>query len=248
LILAPLSPTDRFVLTYLLLVDWEASLLLIGMFAVVPPLVRVLDNAFRFDPKPLSRPIKTLAVAMVACGLSIFVFWVMVDYLGGVNGPGYTYSNYPILDTIHNWFSPLGIQAGEMGKIGFPAFVVAVAGFGILRLKNGLTRALRETIAYFAAPILVAFELALWYFIPADMYWKVTGFTPWSIGQYISNSQFAADFGTYDFIWGGYIYLLSNWSVLVLSSIACLAGLTKLRSRPTDPSMGAKEYASTPSI
>jgi len=92
--------------------------------------------------------------------------------------------------------------------------------------------ALRDGLCSFAPPILIVFELVLWGATPADMRWHVTTFLPWSIGSYLTNLQFASLTQSGDFIWGGGVFLFSNWLVLVAAMITFTSGNLPTRGTP----------------
>jgi hypothetical protein len=149
-----------------------------------------------------------LAIAVLVImsfGLFTFAFMAVVDFLGGWGGPGETFATYPSIASIYRL---LGFDAvhvhGQMGVVGFLGFCAATASFIVLRTKRGIRAAVREGVLLFAAPILVVFELGLWYYLPFDMGWHAADFVPWSIGT---------------------TYLLSNSVVLFVSSCLTLLGL-----------------------
>jgi hypothetical protein len=152
--------------------------------------------------------IATLVIALGA--VFIFGFWMIADVLGGLNGYGYSFITHPLLTFVYNTFGlqyvdlfMRDIHQSSAGAEASLFFLIAIIGLAIFQLNRGIGTALRDTITLFAAPCLIAFELALWYFAIQDMSWHVATFL--SIG------------GLYD---GGYRarsggeYLVSNWFVL----------------------------------
>ncbi|HYB75584.1 MAG TPA: hypothetical protein VEC08_01360 [Nitrososphaerales archaeon] len=218
------SAQDRFTWIYAEVVIDEALLFIALMTMFGPVIGRRLNSVLAIEIR-LSKPTKVLAAAALAVGLFFFGFWAIVDLLGGYGGPGYTFSNYPFLDSI---YSGLGLSSlpisDEQGKVGFISLCVSVVGFMALRAGEGLRTALREGLCSFASPILITFELVLWCVAPADMYWHVTSFLPWSIGSYLTNSQFASLTQSGDFVWGGGVFLASNWFVLLAAIITFTFG------------------------
>ena len=210
---------NRFIWIYAEVVVDEALLLIALIVLLAPPIGRRLSSPFA-RVVHLPSPVKILAAAVLSVGLFFFGFWATVDLLGGYGGPGYTFSNYPVLDSVYRGLGLSNLPiSDEQGKIGFLSLCVSVVGFMTLRAGKGLKTALREGICSFASPILIIFELVLWGAAPADMYWHVTTFLPWSIGSYLTNSQFASLTQSGDFVWGGGVFLFSNWLVLITAVI-----------------------------
>lgn len=228
------SAQNRFAWIYAEVVVDEV-LLLISMTVLLTPVIGGRLNSVLSREIRLAKTTKILAAAVLAVGLVFFGFWATVDLLGGYGGPGYTFSNYPLLDSIYRGlrFSSLPIS-DEQGKIGFLSLCVSLAGFMALRVGEGLRTALREGLCSFASPILVIFELALWSVAPADMYWHVTTFLPWSIGSYLTESQFASMTHSGNFVWGGGVFLVSNWFVLIAAIVIFTFG--NLPTRGVQPS------------
>ena len=203
----------------------DEALLLLSVTVLLIPLVnRHFDSLLRHEVR-LTRPVMVLAVLALVLGLLLFAFWAMVDLLGGYGGPGYTWSTYPFIAAIYNRVEFLH-GTDMMGMEGFSSFCIAVLGFVTLRTRHGIGTAVKDGVTLFAAPIIMVFELALWYCSPAVMYWKVTGFTPWSLGSYLTAQQFQIVMNSpYVFSWGGNVYLLSNWLALIVSSGLFVFGL-----------------------
>jgi hypothetical protein len=209
------SPQYRFIWIYGEVVVDEALLLLLAVVFMILPFNRHLGPALARKVY-LPRPAKALALLAVVIGSLLFVFWVMIDLLGGYAGPSYAISTHPAITTILDaiGFGRLSIW-DRQGVMGFLSFGVALLGFMALRADHGIGTAVRQGIAFFAAPILVAFELALWYVAPLDMYWHVTTFASWTLGRYLTAAEFSSLMNSsLIFSWAGNVYLVSNWLVL----------------------------------
>jgi hypothetical protein len=172
-------------------------------------------------------------LALVA-GFLLFAFWATVDLLGGYGGPRQTFSTYPSVLAIYNG---IGLNHlifwDQQGVIGFLSFSVSVLGFIALRARRSIGTAVKEGITLFVSPVLVVFELALWYCAPLDMYWHVTTFASLSVGRYLTAEEFAAMMNSgYVFVWAGNVYLLSNWFVLLAAFILFVLGIST-RRRPS---------------
>lgn len=182
----------------------------------------------------MARPIRALATLTLIGGLSVFAFWVVVDLLSGYQSfPAYAFLSHPITFAI---YKDIGLNAlplpDKNRAIGLVAFGVAVLSFMALRAKRGTGVALRDGVLFFAAPVLLAFELALWYYAPSEMYWHATSFVPWSLDRYLTSQQFVdVTQAPLHFVWGGNIYLLSNWLVLLAASGLFALGVALVRSR-----------------
>jgi len=180
----------------------------------------------------LAIPLRILALLAFAVGALVFAFWATVDLLGGYGGPGYTFSTYPFIKSLYDAiaFHPFS-SWDQQGVSGFVSFGVAILGFVALRINRGIGVAVRQGVAYFAAPVLVVFELALWNAAPADMFWHVTTFAPYSLGSYATPEEFSALTNAPSVIWGGNVYWLSNWFVLLAATgLFALGILTRRRS------------------
>ncbi|MGD0319711.1 MAG: hypothetical protein ABSB56_08445 [Nitrososphaerales archaeon] len=192
------------------LIDEILVLLAVVLF-IVPPVNRQFGSFLKREIR-LSRPVKALAGLAVVAGLFLFAFWSEIDLTGGYAGPS------RILFDIYGTY--------KGGVEGFSGFCVAGLGFILLRSKRGIGTALRDWFTL-AAPIVMAFELAIWYFMPVDMWLHVTNLAYWSPGRYLTSTQFAFMMDAPNFSWCGNIYLLSNWNVLVLSSLVLLVSVRK---------------------
>jgi hypothetical protein len=205
----------RFVWVYSEVLIDEALLLLAAIVLLTPLFERYFDSILSREIR-LKRWGRALAMLGLVGGFLLFAFWVVIDLLGGYGGPGSVrlyndlgLNNLPLWD--------------KQGVIGFLAFIVSVLGFMTLRAGRGIGQAVREGVSFFAAPILFVFELALWYNIPLDMYWHVTTFASWSLGVYLTDTQFAYMMQSgYDFVWAGNVFLVSNWLVLLVSFLLIL--------------------------
>lgn len=223
------TPQFRFTWVYSEVVIGETLLLLLVAVFLILPFNRRFGSILRHEVQ-LARPVRALAALALVVGLLLFAFWAMVDLLGGYGGPGHTFSTYPLIASVYNsvWFLH---GQDQMGKEGFLSFCVATIGFIALRARHGVGTAVKDGVTLFAAPIVMVFEFALWYFMPVVMYWKVTGFAPWSLGTYLTVDQFASMMHTGFFTWAGNIYLLSNWFVLMAASFLTLVGFTSFLVR-----------------
>ncbi len=219
---------NRFTWTYAELVIDEGLLLLVLGLVVAPFVARRLSSVFEREVH-LRRAFRWVALAVTLIGVSLFAFWVIIDLLGGYNGPSYTFAHYPLVKSIYDGlgFDRLALP-GEAGRIGFGALSLATVAVIALLADRGLGAAIKNGVAFFAAPITMFFELLLWGYIPADMYWHVTTFVPWSIGAYLSNEQFEYMTSSGDFIWGGNIFAVSNWFVLVASLLVIVVGVVTI--------------------
>ena len=212
---SPLSPQSRFTWVYSEVLVDEALLLLSVAALLIPLANRHFDSLLRRKVQ-LAGPIKALAALSMVVGFLLFAFWVMIDLMGGYNGPG-SVAIYKDLGLNHIalW--------DKQGVIGFLSLCFAVLGFTVLRARQGIGVAIRDGVSFFAAPILLVFELALWSDVPLDMYWHVTTFASWSLGRYVTAEEFAFMMNSgYDFVWAGNVYLLSNWLVLIVSFLLIL--------------------------
>lgn len=151
----------------------ETLLLLSAAILLVPLIVGRFGSILKRKIL-LARPVKILAVLGLAVGSFSFAFRAMFDVMGGYNLTGNVLKGseylraYPSVNALGNLavFSP------------FLGFCIAVLGLVALRVGRSIGTAVRDGIAFFAAPVLVIFELALWYSAPLDMYWHVTDFAP----------------------------------------------------------------------
>jgi hypothetical protein len=196
------------------LVD-EVLLLLLVTTLLVPLVNRRFDSFLRHEVR-LAWPVRALALLASVLGFLLFAFWATVDILGGYGGPGYTFSTYPFIVTI---YKDIGLNhiafRNQQGVMGFSSFCVSMLGFMILRARRGIRAAVRDGVTRLAAPVILVFELALWNYVPLDMYWHAITFAPWSVGRYPTA-------GFYGFVWAGNVYLLSNWLVLIASFLLIL--------------------------
>ncbi|MGP8126090.1 MAG: hypothetical protein ACLQEQ_09575 [Nitrososphaerales archaeon] len=206
----------------------DEVLVLLAVVVLLVPLVNQRSDSFLRRQVKLARPVRVLAMTALVVGFLLFAFWVVIDLLGGYNGPGSVAIYKDIgLNHLALW--------DRQGVIGFLSFFVSVFGFMALRAERGIGTALRDGVSLFAAPILAVFELALWSDVPLDMYWHVTTFASLSLGSYLTPDQFSSMMNTgYVFTWTGNVYLLSNWLVLVASFLLFLiAVLYRLNPKRT---------------
>ena len=166
--------------------------------------------------------VRAFALVILVFGCFGFAFWSIADVLGGYNGYGYSFSQYPILHTIHN--STLGLvpYIGARDKGTQASFYFGLAGIGlvVLRLNKGLAVSVKDAVTLFVAPCVVAFELALWYYAPEDMTWHVTDYL-W-MGGTNDGGYRALDYG------GSFIF--SNWLVLAVAILLVASRLPMLSS------------------
>jgi hypothetical protein len=156
----------------------------------------------------------------------------VVDLLSGYQSfPAYAFSNYPFTLSIYKGFGLNSLPIPDKSRaIGVIAFGTAVLCFAVLRLQRGIGGAVGDAMLLFAAPILVVFELALWHFAPIEMYWHATALVPWSLGRYLTPQQFVNVVDSpLHFVWGGNLYLLSNWLVLAAASGLFVLGVATAR-------------------
>jgi len=227
-----LDPLSMFTWVYGGLVVLETlALLSLGLL-----LVRLSSR----NPATLSRkvrlpgPVRALATLTLLGGLSVFGFWVVVDLLSGYQSfPAYAFSSHPLTFAIYKGIGLNALPLPDKDRaIGLFAFGVAVLSFMALRAKRGVGVALRDGVLFFAAPLMIAFELALWDYAPSEMYWHATDLVPWSLDRYLTSQQFVdVTEAPLHFVWGGNIYLLSNWLVLLAASGLLALGVVLARSR-----------------
>ncbi len=123
---------------------------------------------------PRSRAVKAFAVLVLVYGSAVFAFWARADYIG----PNLFRALYPSLRPLDNFLSDRALFADGWAYSAFFSFCVAMGGFMALRAPRGVLRALWEGVVFFAAPVLVAFELGIWYYLPAFFDVHATSFTP----------------------------------------------------------------------
>ncbi len=148
-----------------------------------------------------------------AC-MSVFAFWAYLDVTGGYNG-GYQ------LDK-HKWLSAIyyGIHMNQFplppDKEGPPFFLLAISMMFVFRISKGTWSAFKDAVAFYGAPIIVACELALWYYAVEDMSWHVTSWL-WVGGYNDGGWQHLAS-----------QYVFSNWLVLFSCSLVIFSRLPLL--------------------
>jgi hypothetical protein len=231
-----LHPLPRFDRIYGALVLGETLALLSLSLLLFRLPGRIAPPVLRREVR-LAGPVSALAILALLGGISVFAYWVAVDLLSGYNSfPAYAFSSYPLTFTI---YKSIGLGALSMPDksraIGLVAFGVAVFSFVALRAKRGVGVAVKDGVLFFAAPVLIVFELALWYVAPVEMYWHATKFLPWSLDRYLTPLQFVkVVHSPLRFVWGGNIYLLSNWFVLLAASSLLALGVA-LAQNPRVP-------------
>jgi len=237
LLLYLLTPSSgslsAFAWTYREVVVDEVLLLLVVMSLLVPFADRHLGPILRHRTT-MAWPMRVLAMIVFIGGYLLFAFWVLVDLLGGYGGPGYTFSAYPSIVSIYDAVGLNHITiADKQGELGFLSFCVSASAFILLRTRKGIGAAIRDGITLFAASLLFIFELGLWTYVPLDMYWHVATFASWSLGRYPTAGS--------PFVWTGNVYVLSNWLVLVVSSLLILISiLFRLVRKKGTPSEAAE--------
>jgi hypothetical protein len=97
-------------------------------------------------------------------------------------------------------------------------------------MDRGLGTALKDTMTLFAAPIVVVFELGVWYFAPEDMTWHVTDYL-WIGGVNDGGWRFN-DFGSsYGSSYGNVVsgdFLVSNFLVLFVALVLVASRMPSL--------------------
>jgi hypothetical protein len=229
-----LSSGPAFVAKYAGFVLMETVGVAVLLLLLVPPLSGRLAQRLERGVA-LGRLSRAVAALALVLGLVLFTFWAAVDFLSGYSEfPFFAFQNYPITRTIYDAMGLGLVPFPDKDRvIGIAAFAVATSAFASLRLGRGLGVALRDALLYFALPIVIAFELALWYFVPAEMYWHFASFVPWSLGNYLDVNQYYVVYHEGPrFVWGGNIYLVSNWFVLFAACSIFALGLARtLRAR-----------------
>lgn len=175
-------------------------------------------------PARLPLPAKVAALAAFAFGTFVFAFWSVADVLGGYNGYGYSFSQYPVLGDIYAALISKIPYVSHWDKGSQASFFFSVACLGMVALRSdrGFWVAVKDTVTLFAAPSLVLFELGVWHFAPNDMTWHVTDYL-W-IGGTDDKGYRANDMVNN--------YLFSNWLVLFVS-ILLVASRLPLLSKPS---------------
>jgi hypothetical protein len=172
----------------------------------------------------LSAPIRAICFLVIPVSFFLFAFWAVADLLGGYNGYGYSFSTRPFLPLIYDAVGLRFFSSWDVGDQAVFFFLIAISGFFALRINRGIGAALDDSITLFGAPVVAAFELALWYFAPADMSWHVTDFL-WIGG--VDDLGFRAADGA-----GGGTFLVSNWLVLLVS-LLLIASRLPLAGQPS---------------
>jgi hypothetical protein len=143
----------------------------------------------------------------------LFLFWFMAMYDYSTEGGLSFMWNPAIRSVLFFFFNTIPQVSGttavvpEMGDYAFSGFCLAVISFIALRRRKGIKVAIMEGISLFAAPLLVMFELGIWFFYfsrPDNdlvfrggvMTWFVASFARWSLDG---------------------AYILSNYNVLIVA-------------------------------
>ena len=200
-------------------ISMEEMVAVVAIFLVWCVVMQPAKDAMDRSRAPIARltrlkvdlpgAIRVVALAVLVAGTFAFAFWSTADVLGGYNGYGYSFSTYPILQSIHN--STVGlvpyIGSRDKGTQASFYFGLAILGLVAFRLNRGIGAALKDAITLYAAPCLVVFEIALWQYASEDMTWHVTDFL-W-MGRTNDGGYRALDVGG--------AYLVSNWLVLCVA-------------------------------
>ena len=225
----------------------------LGLVVVMEPLRETLGRSrsrlcaamrWRLD---LGAPAKVAAAILAGAGTFAFGFWALADVLGGYQGYNYAFARYPLLARVYDGTVGLVPYVGSLDKGTQASLFLALAGAGVvaLRLRAGLGAALKDAATLFVAPLLVVFELGLWYQAPEDMTWHVTDFLSiggLADGGYRSRDFIRVPFVNYPPVAGGHFvgsyvggaYIFSNWIVLfvcVLLVASRLPGLSLFSAR-----------------
>lgn len=203
------SPTNLF------LTETEAALLL---FAILILTVAPLSALIRVRMSRLSRisevsfelplAVRAAAFSSAVLGMFGFLFWTTADVLGGYNGYGSSFAEHPYLRTIYDASGLRLLGSLDHGTQASLFFALAVAGFVVLGLGNGMWTSIKDSVTLFAAPVLGGFEIALWYSAPNDMTWHVID-ALW-FGGVNDGGWRALDYP------GSGPFIFSNWFVLMV--------------------------------
>lgn len=165
------------------------------------------------------RAVRDIALLGALSGLilfAVFAFYSVVstsvlDYPGPFLFAGYIYPrfmpyNSGIFATMFNGHPSLWTSTGlTFGETGFAVLTMASACVLVYWLGDGVLNALGRAVAFFAAPVAVAFEVAMLLFAPSQMPVHATKFL------------------------GPLSDLLTNWFVLVIASGLLALGLVHRR-------------------
>jgi len=176
------------------------------------PVARVLQMRVN-----VPAPLRVVALLAVIWGAFAFFFWAIACCLGGYNGYGYAFSNYPALAFIFNHSIGLVPNISHRDKGTQASFWLGVGALGLiaLRANRGLGTALKDTITLFVAPAIILYELGLWYSAPEDMTWHVTDYL--TFGGVADGGWRSYDDGAYLPYTPSLPYVVSNWFVLFVS-------------------------------
>lgn len=98
-----------------------------------------------------------------------------------------------ILLSCCSWYN----SPAAIGTIAFLAAAFATLGLVVYHLEKGLASAFEWALTAFTLPAIIVFIVGLWVFAPSQMVLHVTNFAEWSLGG---------------------VFVLSNWTVLVVSA------------------------------
>ena len=180
---------------------------------------RLLDRRIE-----LPTAVRIVGFLAAIVGTLVFAFWATADVLGGYNGYRWSFATHPYLRTIYDTVGLNRLGSWDAGSEASFFFAIAVLGFIALRANHGIGVALKDALTLFAAPALVAFELALWFFAPGDMTWHVID-SLWIGG--------VNDLGWRSFDGpGNGTFIFSNWFTL-LAAVLFLASRLPLLGAPS---------------
>lgn len=178
-----------------------------GLFFLAP---LVAPRLRRIDRKiGVPKGVRRLALLGAAAGLTVFGALVFLDIVSTpIRTPGPLILSNVLGANVNYFGGPPPLSFLEvMGKEGFVAFAVATACVFVYRLREGVLKGIWKAFALFAAPVLIAFEIALFLFTPINMTIHVT--------QFLANTTLGA--------------ILTNWFVLVVSTGLLVLAMTHRR-------------------
>jgi hypothetical protein len=173
------------------------------------PLARLLQVQVK-----VPTPVRVVALLLVVWGAFAFAFWAIACCLGGYNGYGYAFSNYPILPLVYYHTIGLVPYLSQRDKGTQASFWLGVGALGLIafRANRGIGTALKDTLTLFVAPAIILYELGLWYSAPEDMTWHVTDYL--TLGGVADGGWRSFDKGAYFPYTPSLPYVVSNWFVL----------------------------------
>jgi hypothetical protein len=173
---------------------------------------RALERIKVLSWKPkLSFPLRAALAVAFAYGTFGFLLRTTADVLGGYFGLGFAFTVYPQLMAAYHWSGLSYFSWMKPGVQGFSFFGLAFVSFVALGAGRGLGRSLWDAVTVYAAPLIAAFELALWNSAPEDMSWHVTTFL-WVGG--VNDGGVRCIYWVNPCLAGGGDYIFSNWFVL----------------------------------